>query len=79
MSTAPTDDMVHVTRWHWGSKEWSPFSATEMERRQTELRNHMAAARIDASAGSAPVPTPCIASTTSLMPAAITSAQQKFH
>ncbi|GIT00699.1 MAG: hypothetical protein CM1200mP26_24110 [Acidimicrobiales bacterium] len=48
MSTAPTDDMVHVTRWHWGSKEWSPFSATEMERRQTELRNHMAAASIDA-------------------------------
>ncbi|SVC56161.1 uncharacterized protein METZ01_LOCUS309015, partial [marine metagenome] len=33
MSIAPTDDMVHVTRWHWGSKEWSPFSAAEMERR----------------------------------------------
>ena len=48
MSIAPTGDMVHVTRWHWGSKEWSPFSATEMERRQTELRNHMAAESIDA-------------------------------
>ncbi|MFT6549876.1 MAG: hypothetical protein ACJA0A_001018, partial [Acidimicrobiales bacterium] len=20
-------DMVHVTRWRWGAKEWSPFSA----------------------------------------------------
>ncbi|MEC9395295.1 MAG: creatininase, partial [Actinomycetota bacterium] len=40
--------MVHVTRWHWGEKEWSPFSAAEMSRRQDALRVHMAAQKIDA-------------------------------
>tara|TARA_B110000438_G_C15748164_1_gene621667 strand:+ start:115 stop:1344 length:1230 start_codon:yes stop_codon:yes gene_type:complete len=48
MVAAPTDDMVHVTRWHWGSKEWSPFSALEMDRRQEALRAHMATENIDA-------------------------------
>ena len=43
-----TDDMVHVTRWHWGEKEWSPFSATEMDRRQGDLRTHMEAEKLDA-------------------------------
>ena len=42
------DDMVHVTRWRWGGKEWSPFSAAEMDRRQDALRAHMAAEDIDA-------------------------------
>lgn len=41
-------DMVHVTRWRWGAKEWSPFSAGEMDRRQNALRTHMAAEGIDA-------------------------------
>ena len=41
------DDMVHVTRWRWGGKEWSPFSAAEMDRRQDALRAHMAAEDID--------------------------------
>ena len=43
-----TDDMVHVTRWHWGKKEWSPFSAAEMDRRQGDLRTHMEAEQLDA-------------------------------
>ena len=48
MDTARTDDMVHVTRWHWGAKEWSPFSAVEMDYRQGALRDHLAAEGIDA-------------------------------
>ena len=40
MDTARTDDMVHVTRWHWGDKEWSPFSALEMDYRHGALRDH---------------------------------------
>ena len=48
MDTARTDDMVHVTRWHWGDKEWSPFSAVEMDYRQGALRDHLAAEGIDA-------------------------------
>jgi creatinase len=43
-----TDDMVHVARWNWGEKEWSPFSAGEMDRRQADLRAHMAAEDLDA-------------------------------
>ena len=46
--TARTDDMVHVARWHWGDKEWSPFSAAEMDFRQGALRDHLAAEGIDA-------------------------------
>ena len=40
--------MVHVARWNWGEKEWSPFSAGEMDRRQADLRAHMAAEDLDA-------------------------------
>ena len=40
--------MVHVARWNWGEKEWSPFSAGEMDRRQADLRAHMAAENLDA-------------------------------
>ena len=43
-----SDDMIHVARWHYGDKQWSPFSAREMTRRQNELRSHMAASGIDA-------------------------------
>jgi creatinase len=40
--------MVHVARWNWGEKEWSPFSAGEMDRRQADLRAHMATEDLDA-------------------------------
>ena len=40
--------MVHVARWNWGEKEWSPFSAGEMDRRQADLRAHMAVEDLDA-------------------------------
>ena len=40
--------MVHVARWNWGEKEWSPFSAGETDRRQADLRAHMAAEDLDA-------------------------------
>jgi len=40
--------MVHVARWNWGEKEWSPFSAGEMDRRQADLRAHMVAEDLDA-------------------------------
>lgn len=43
-----TDDMVHVATWHWGEKQWSPFSNAEMDRRQEALRSHMDAEGIDA-------------------------------
>ncbi|MGE4566546.1 MAG: hypothetical protein AAEB43_02695, partial [Acidimicrobiales bacterium] len=48
MKQPNTDDMVHVTRWAWGEKEWSPFSAAEMDRRQNALRAHLDAENIDA-------------------------------
>lgn len=44
-----TDDMLHVTKWHFGKKEWSPFSDAEMSRRQNQLRQHLADNRIDAA------------------------------
>ena len=44
-----TDDMVHITRWHNGEKRWSPFTDTEMARRQDGLRAHLARSRIDAA------------------------------
>ncbi len=46
--TDATDDMIHVAKWHYGEKVWSPFSDTEMSRRQNNLRAHMAANTIDA-------------------------------
>ena len=42
-----TDDMIHVAKWHFGQKEWSPFSAAEMSRRQNGLRAHLANHKID--------------------------------
>ena len=44
-----TSDMLHVTQWENGTKEWSPFSAAEMDRRQNDLRGYMAANGIDAA------------------------------
>jgi creatinase len=43
-----TDDMIHVAKWHNGEKSWSPFSAAEMTRRQTDMRVHMAKHNVDA-------------------------------
>ena len=44
-----SDDLLHVTKWHYGEKDWSPFSATEMQRRQNELRSYLDKHRIDAA------------------------------
>ena len=44
-----TDDMLHVMEWHNGDKVFSPFSAAEMTRRQTELRVWMADNDVDAA------------------------------
>jgi len=44
-----TDDMIHIAKWHYGTKEWSPFTATEMRRRQDTLRQYLAAHDIDAA------------------------------
>ncbi len=44
-----TDELVHVVKWHNGSKEWSPFSDAEMSRRQNDLRGYMAKNNIDAA------------------------------
>ncbi len=44
-----TDDMLHVFQWKNGEKEWSPFSAAEMDRRQNAMRAHLAAKDIDAA------------------------------
>ena len=43
-----TDDMLHVVKWHNGEKEYSPFSSTEMERRQNDVRKWMADNDVDA-------------------------------
>lgn len=45
---AATDDMIHVAKWHYGKKEWSPFSDAEMSRRQNTLRAYLASNKIDA-------------------------------
>lgn len=37
-----TDDMLHIMPWHNGEKDFSPFSDAEMQRRQDEMRKHMA-------------------------------------
>jgi creatinase len=34
--------MLHVFQWKNGDKEWSPFSAAEMDRRQNAMRAHLA-------------------------------------
>ncbi len=44
-----TEDMIHVAKWHYGKKEWSPFSDAEMNRRQNTLRAHLASNNIDAA------------------------------
>ena len=44
-----TDDMLHVFQWKNGDKEYSPFSASEMDRRQNAMRTHLAAKAIDAA------------------------------
>ena len=44
-----TDDMLHVMKWHNGEKEFSPFSAEEMARRQNDLRGWMAKNNVDAA------------------------------
>ena len=41
-------DMMRTTRWHNGEKSFSPFSATEMERRQNAVRDWMASNSVDA-------------------------------
>ncbi|HJP16076.1 MAG TPA: M24 family metallopeptidase [Acidimicrobiales bacterium] len=48
MNKPNTNDMVHIARWEWGEKEWSPFSSEEMDRRQNDLRTHMETENIDA-------------------------------
>lgn len=42
-------DMLHVVKWHNGEKEWSPFSASEMDRRQDAMRAWMAQNGVDAA------------------------------
>ena len=41
--------MLHVFQWKNGDKEWSPFSAAEMDRRQNAMRAHLATKNIDAA------------------------------
>lgn len=43
------DDMLHLTRWENGEKSWSPFSDTEMARRQSDMRGWMAEKDVDAA------------------------------
>ena len=43
------DELIHIVKWHNGSKDWSPFSDAEMTRRQNDLRKHMAENKIDAA------------------------------
>ena len=44
-----TDELVHIVKWHNGSKDWSPFSDAEMSRRQNDLRGYMEKNNIDAA------------------------------
>lgn len=46
---APADDMLHLVAWHNGEKEYSPFSAAEMTRRQNDVRTWMSENRVDAA------------------------------
>jgi len=43
-----SDDMIRLIEWHNGEKVSGPFSDTEMNRRQTMLRQHMGLHDIDA-------------------------------
>lgn len=43
-----TDDLLHVMKWHNGKKAYSPFSDSEMDRRQDAIRSWMAANDVDA-------------------------------
>ena len=47
MESKKTDELVHIVKWHNGSKDWSPFSDAEMSRRQNDLRGYMAKNNID--------------------------------
>ena len=42
------DDLQHLVTWHNGEKSYSPFSETEMNRRQSAMRAQMASSRLDA-------------------------------
>jgi len=44
-----SDDMLHVTAWHYGEKQASPFSDAEMRRRQGAIRDWLAAHDVDAA------------------------------
>ena len=46
---ATSDDMLHVMEWHNGEKAYSPFSETEMARRQTALRGWLAENDVEAA------------------------------
>ena len=41
--------MLHVMKWHNGEKEYSPFSESEMKRRQDSVRRWMAENSVDAT------------------------------
>lgn len=43
------DGMLHVMEWHNGDKDYSPFSDTEMKRRQHDIRKWMADNDVDAA------------------------------
>ena len=43
-----SEDMIRTTQWHNGEKSFSPFSASEMERRQKAVRDWMASNSVDA-------------------------------
>jgi len=47
--TVKADDMRHVVKWRNGEKAYSPFSGTEMNRRQAEMREWMADNSVDAA------------------------------
>ena len=42
------DQLVHVVKWHYGEKSYSPFSDAEMQRRQNAMRTWMSSQDIDA-------------------------------
>jgi len=44
-----SDDMLHVIEWHNGEKDYSPFSDTEMTRRQNDLRRWLDNNNVDAA------------------------------
>ncbi|MEH6545812.1 MAG: M24 family metallopeptidase [Sneathiella sp.] len=43
-----SDDMLHVMDWHNGDKSYLPFSDTEMNRRQNDVRGWMSKSNVDA-------------------------------